>query len=263
MHVAGRVPARSLGRHERCTFLDLAGGQQATHSADVELHDAHAVGDRVVDVARDPQPLLRERRLGMQPRALLHDCGMLVGQPGQGRLVRERSAGDPCAAREDPPEEDLRHDRAVLDGEGTTAQDEDECQPRERRRGVVAARRGGRERDEEPAERRRGLVPKDGRHDHGPGEGARRGEHGHDPSEGESHTGQRQRHREDRSKIADPHDPQLGHRHDQEDRREKHIPSGRLPPAHPISVEPTRSRAPHSSGRCLSRWRSLSGLTQD
>jgi hypothetical protein len=83
---------------EGLTLLLLVGLQQAPHRARLHGHDGHGVRDDVVELPRDPLPLLRDRAvrggrllaLGL-PRALGH-LAQVLGAAAEDVSARPRDA---------------------------------------------------------------------------------------------------------------------------------------------------------------------------
>ena len=75
--------------------------------ADLEHHHAHGVGDDVVELARDPRPLLRDGDPGGRlalPLRLRRTCLGRVGLLGPGV---EREAGEPGDPEQERDEDEL------------------------------------------------------------------------------------------------------------------------------------------------------------
>ena len=122
VHLLERLAAGPLGEEQRLLLGLLLGPQQPSHPADVQHRDTQAVRHDIVQLARDPAPLLgyRGRRL---PRGLpLELGGPLLEQLRASLPDAHRVAGQPDAADEQAGEKEVARRRAVLDQDRSPAQ---------------------------------------------------------------------------------------------------------------------------------------------
>ena len=73
MHLDERASPGLLDVHQHVAARPLVGREPAPHAAHLEHHRAHAVGDDVVQLARDPRPFLGDRLAGSLLALLLED----------------------------------------------------------------------------------------------------------------------------------------------------------------------------------------------
>ena len=87
------------------------GGEDAARAARLHDHDADAVGDHVVHLARDPAALVRDRLPGLALALLGGERGRLVQLGGMAQAQAHGPAGEPADDHEDP-REDRRRSRS-------------------------------------------------------------------------------------------------------------------------------------------------------
>src|SRR5262249_6899003 len=99
------LAAGLLDDHKGLALALLIGAEQAANTGGLDGHDADAVADDVVELPRDPRPLLGDR----QPRLLLalslEALGPFLGQVALEELLPEHEPYDPG-----DPENDRRED---------------------------------------------------------------------------------------------------------------------------------------------------------
>ena len=107
-------PVRSATQ-QRLLLRLLLGPQQSTHAADVQHRDAQAVRHDIVQLARDPAPLLGHRGRRLPLGLPLELGGPLLQQLGASLPDAHRVTGQPHAADDQAREQQVTRRRAVLD----------------------------------------------------------------------------------------------------------------------------------------------------
>src|SRR6185312_11472160 len=131
-HLGERLASRSLDDEQGFALSLLIGPEQASHPRSLDGHDAYAVTDDVVELARDPGALFGNcRPCALLPLAL-SACSPLPRLVGLLELATEREADDPHDTEEEIRKEEVTDPavriRASHDGLGA----EDDGKPGDR-----------------------------------------------------------------------------------------------------------------------------------
>jgi hypothetical protein len=152
-----RLAAGRLDRLERFALPGLLVAEAAADAARLQHHDADAVRDDVVQLARDPRALERHRRarrrvaIHLEPLGVGLQSGRVPGAPAQ--CAPER----PGAEQEEVDERDVARRRVAVDRRAEREVGERDHDPGDRpAQLVVRAGRGDRDHDRE--EREGGIV---------------------------------------------------------------------------------------------------------
>ena len=138
-HLAERAASGSLDAAERVLVGRELGRELVPDGADLEHHDTDRVGDDVVQLARDPRPLLGDRDAR---RAFTLALGLRRARLRRFRLLgalAQREAGQPADPEQERGEDELGRGvvRVVVDHERRAAEREHEAER------APAWRRGG------------------------------------------------------------------------------------------------------------------------
>ena len=135
-HLVERLLARPFDDLERVTGVSRLGVEHVPAAARLDDHDADRVRDDVVELARNPRPLLHDR--GCRPRLLLLELAVVQAP------LPDRATGDPWGAHDEREEDDgvggnasfARHKDQGVDAEGHGTSEKRPAAARVRRRAV-------------------------------------------------------------------------------------------------------------------------------
>src|SRR5262249_37082859 len=94
-HLGERLPARLLDDQQRVAFALLVGPEQSPYAGSLDGHDADAMADDVMQLARDPRPLLRDRGTRTVLALALGPGGASLRLPVLRQLRAERVPSEP------------------------------------------------------------------------------------------------------------------------------------------------------------------------
>jgi hypothetical protein len=101
-HLGERLAPGLLDDEQRLELLLLVGPEQAAHGRCLHGHHADAVPDDVVELARDPRPLIGNGEHGLLLALLLRPSCQLLGLVDFPDLAAERKSDDPGDREGDP-----------------------------------------------------------------------------------------------------------------------------------------------------------------